>query len=82
MRQKTRRFQICIFTFVFSLASLTRAHAGAPLDLVRTSVDRAIQILKDPKLSSRDKKNERVDRLREALDAIGGREPRRSSRSL
>ncbi|TMA82376.1 MAG: ABC transporter substrate-binding protein [Deltaproteobacteria bacterium] len=70
MRQKTRRFQICIFTFVFSLASLTRAHAGAPLDLVRTSVDRAIQILKDPKLSSRDKKNERVDRLREALDAI------------
>ena len=53
-----------------SLASLTRAQAGAPLDLVRTTVDRAIQILKDPKLSSPDKKKERVDRLREALDAI------------
>jgi len=70
MRQKTRRIEIYVFTFMFSLASLTSANAGAPLDLVRTTVDRAIQILKDPKLSSRDKKNERVDRLREALDAI------------
>lgn len=70
MNQKTRRFQIYIFTFMLFLAFLTRAHAGAPLDLVRTTVDRAIQILKDPKLSSRDKKNERVDRLREALDTI------------
>jgi len=52
------------------IASLTRAHAGAPLDLVRTTVDRAIQILKDPKLSSPDKKQERVDRLREALAAV------------
>jgi len=70
MRQKIRRLEICLFTFMLFLVSLTRAHAGAPLDLVRTSVDRAIQILKDPKLSSRDKKKERVDRLREALDAI------------
>jgi len=69
MRQ-IRRLEICLFTFMLFFASLTRAHAGAPLDLVRTSVDRAIQILKDPKLSSRDKKKERVDRLREALDAI------------
>ena len=52
------------------LASLTRAEAGAPLDLVRTTVDRAIQILKDPELSSRDKKKERMDRLREAIDPV------------
>lgn len=70
MHRKMRQFEICIFTFMLSLASLTRAQAGAPLDLVRTTVDRAIQILKDPKLSSPDKKKERVDRLREALDAI------------
>ena len=70
MHRKMRQFEICIFTFMLSVASLTRAQAGAPLDLVRTTVDRAIQILKDPKLSSPDKKNERVDRLREALDAI------------
>ena len=70
MHRKTCRFEICIFTVMLSLASLTRAQAGAPLDLVRTTVDRAIQILKDPKLSSPDKKKERLDRLREALDAI------------
>ena len=70
MRQKTHRIEIYVFTFMFSLASLTSANAGAPLDLVRTTVDRAIQILKDPKLSSPDKKKERVDRLREALAAV------------
>lgn len=70
MRQKIRQLGICIFTFMLSLASLTPAQAGAPLDLVRATVDRAIQILKDPKLSSPDKKQERVDRLREALNAI------------
>jgi phospholipid transport system substrate-binding protein len=70
MHQKMRQFEICIFTITLSLASLTRAQAGAPLDLVRTTVDRAIQILKDPKLSSPDKKQERVDRLREALAPV------------
>ena len=70
MHQKMRQFEICIFTITLSLASLTPAQAGAPLDLVRATVDRAIQILKDPKLSSPDKKQERVDRLREALAAV------------
>jgi phospholipid transport system substrate-binding protein len=70
MSQKIRQLEICILSFMLSFASLTRAHAGAPLDLVRTTVDRAIQILKDPELNSPDKKQERVDRLREALAAI------------
>jgi phospholipid transport system substrate-binding protein len=70
MRQKIRQLEICILSFMLSFAFLARAHAGAPLDLVRTTVDRALQILQDPKLSSPDKKQERVDRLREALVAI------------
>jgi phospholipid transport system substrate-binding protein len=70
MGLKIPQLEICILSFMLSFASLTRAHAGAPLDLVRTTVDRALQILQDPKLSSPDKKQERVDRLREALVAI------------
>jgi phospholipid transport system substrate-binding protein len=69
MHQKIQQLEICIFTFLLSLASLTRAHAGAPLDLMRTTVDKAIQILKDPEPSSADKKK-RVDRLRDVLNAI------------
>ncbi|HYT20707.1 MAG TPA: ABC transporter substrate-binding protein [Candidatus Polarisedimenticolia bacterium] len=70
MHQKVRQVEIFILISILFLAFLTRAHAGAPLELVRTSVDKAIQILKDPKLSSNDKKRERMDRLREALDGI------------
>lgn len=70
MRQKIRQLEVCVFTFVLSLASLPRAQAAAPVDLVRTTVDRAMLILKDPKLGSPDRKQERVDRLREALNAI------------
>ena len=70
MHQKKRRLLIHIFTFILSLASLTSAQAGAPLDLVRTSVESAVQILKDPSLVSPDRKQERVDRLREALDGM------------
>jgi phospholipid transport system substrate-binding protein len=70
MGLKIPQLEICILSFMLSFASLARAHAGAPLDLVRTTVDRALQILQDPKLSSPDKKQERVDRLREALVAI------------
>jgi phospholipid transport system substrate-binding protein len=44
--------------------------AGEALDLVRTSVEKAIRILKDPQLQSPEKKNERIDRLREALNPI------------
>ena len=46
------------------------AHAGEPLDVVKGAADRAVQILKDPKLLSKDKKKERVDRLREAVEPI------------
>jgi phospholipid transport system substrate-binding protein len=70
MHQKTRPLLIYVFTFILPLASLTSARAGEPLDLVRTSVDKAVQILKDPQLSSPDRKQERVDRLRSALDGI------------
>jgi len=52
------------------LGSTGWAFAGEPLDLVRTSVDKAIRILKNPELQSPENKNERIDRLREVLNPI------------
>jgi phospholipid transport system substrate-binding protein len=46
------------------------AHAGEPLDVVKGAADRAVQILKDPKLLSKDKKKERVELLRGAVEPI------------
>jgi phospholipid transport system substrate-binding protein len=70
MQKKIRQIAIgiSIFTLCFGFARF--AQAGEPLDLVRMAVDKAVQILKDPKLQSQDKKKERIDRLREALNPI------------
>ena len=70
MNGKIRRIGIKIFIVAVSLGLPRFVQAGEPLQVVRTSVDKAIQILKDPRLQSQDKKRERVDRLREALQSI------------
>jgi len=70
MHKKIRKIEIGIFFFTLSFGIACFAQAGEPLNLVRTGVEQAIQILKDPKLQSQDKKKERVDRLRETLNPI------------
>src|SRR5262245_7655835 len=69
MHRKIRQIEIGIF-FTLCLGFSRFAQAGEPLEVVRVAVDKAVQILKDPKLQSQDKKKERVDRLREALNPI------------
>jgi len=70
MYTKIRQIQIGIFIFTLCLGFHRFAQAGEPLELVRTAVDKAVQILKDSKLQSQDKKKERIDGLREALNPI------------
>ena len=70
MHKKIRQIEIGIFIFTLCLGVSHLAQAGEPLDLVRTAVDKAVQILKDPKLQPADKKKERIDRLREAVNPI------------
>jgi phospholipid transport system substrate-binding protein len=70
MHKKIRQIAIGIFIFTLGVGWARFAQAGEPLDLVRAAVDKAIQTLKDPKLQSQDKKRERIDRLREALNPI------------
>jgi phospholipid transport system substrate-binding protein len=44
--------------------------SGEPLELVKSSGEKVIAILKDPKLKAPDKKQERVERLKEIINPI------------
>jgi phospholipid transport system substrate-binding protein len=57
-----------VLLLAFTLAR--SANAGEPLDVVKGAADRAVQVLKDPKLLPKDKRKERVDRLKEVLEPI------------
>jgi len=46
------------------------ARAGEPLELVKSVADRVIAVLKDPKFKTPEKKNDRVDRLKEIINPI------------
>src|SRR5262245_11348775 len=70
MQKKIRQVAIGIFIFAFCLDFPCFAQAGEPLEAVRTAIDKAVQILKDPKLQGTDKKRERIALLREALTPI------------
>ncbi len=70
MHRKIRLIEIGILIFTLCVGWARFTQAGEPQDLVRTAVDKAVQILKDPKLQPADKKKERIDRLREAVNPI------------
>ena len=62
------RWAILLALAEFGIASTLLA--GEPLEVVRVSADRAIQILKDPKLQSKEKKKERIERLKEIVNPL------------
>lgn len=44
--------------------------AGEPLDLMQSTMDRGLQLFKDPTLQSKDKEKERADRMRAIVNSI------------
>ena len=62
------RWVILLALAAFGIASAL--FAGEPLELVKVSANRAIQILKDPKLQSKEKKKERIERLKEIVNPL------------
>jgi phospholipid transport system substrate-binding protein len=70
MRQKRIQGLLGLVILLLYAGGGSRAYAGEPLDIVKTAADKAIQILKDTHLRSNDKKQERIERLKEALDPI------------
>jgi len=70
MYGRIRQIRMGFLVVLLVLGSTGWAFAGEPLALVRTSIDKAIRILKNPELQSPENKNERIDRLREVLNPI------------
>jgi len=66
---RLRIFSIMVVVVLcFSLGKAV--FAGEPLDLVKAAAEKAIAVLKDPKLKAPDKKQERIERLKEIIDPI------------
>lgn len=70
MKQKRIQAIQGLVILLLYAAGRSWAYAGEPLDVVKTAADKAIQILRDTRLRSNDKKQERIERLKEVLDPI------------
>ena len=70
MRYRRRRAMQALTVFLLYAGSAWRAHAGEPLEVVKTAAEKAIQLLADPRLQAQDKKQERIERLKEILNPI------------
>jgi len=55
-----------LFCFIFTIPT----NAGDPFEVVKSGVEKVIQILRDPKYLPREKNQERVDRIREVVDPL------------
>ena len=69
MRTKALHFVWSLVTAA-GLVFVSPVHGGEPLELVKASADKAIQILKNSKLQSQGKREERIDRLREVVNPL------------
>jgi len=62
------RWIVVLVLAEFGIASALLA--GEPLEVIKVSADRAIQILKDPQLQAKEKKKERIERLKEIANPL------------
>jgi phospholipid transport system substrate-binding protein len=62
--------RVVLVTVLWLAGASDATHAGEPLNLVKTAVDGAIAVLKDPKLRPTDHKQERIERLKEIINPI------------
>ncbi len=71
MRVKLRfHGQVFVALLFLCLVFSAPVNAGEPLALVKSATDQALQVLKDPKLQAKDKKKERIERLKEIVNPL------------
>lgn len=64
------RYLRIILTSVLFFGLMNVCYAGEPLEMVRSSVEKVVAVLKDSRLKSPEKKKERIDRLKEIINPI------------
>lgn len=52
------------------LSVVAHGRAGEPVEMVKSSIEKVLAVLKDTKLKSPDKKKERIERLKEIINPI------------
>lgn len=67
MTSRAQRHMAISLTAI-ALGAAVIAHAGEPLEVVKSAVERSIGVLQDPKLKPPDKKKERIEHLKEILN--------------
>jgi phospholipid transport system substrate-binding protein len=63
-----QKVSLAVALFIFCTAAA--ALAGEPFDLVKSAVERARSLLRDPTLNSAEKKKERIERLKEVINPL------------
>lgn len=70
MTLRSKPIVVCAFNLVLSiLLQSASAHAGLPTEQIKTTVDKALVVLRDPKLKPAAKLKERRDQLKQILFA-------------
>jgi phospholipid transport system substrate-binding protein len=70
MKISARRMRWFVSLVLAEFGIASALLAGEPLELVKLSANRAIQVLKDPQLQANEKKKERIERLKEIVDPL------------
>ena len=67
---KTRAARMGWMVLLILMDFAAAARAGEPFEIVKMAGDRAIQILKDSRLQAKEKKSERIERLKEVVNPM------------
>lgn len=70
MNRHRKHMGLFLSLVAFILGAYSETWAGEPLELVKTAVDKVFQILGDPQLKTQEKKSERIERLKQAVNPI------------
>ena len=64
------RQKLAVLLALLFLSKPASAHAGEPLELLKSAAERVIAVLKDPRLKAAEEKNQRVEQLKAIITPI------------